>query len=45
MVRLGNRRLPDALVVAAHYAAWLGVSAALLWLLLGSHLSLFLTAR
>lgn len=36
VVRLGGRRLPDGLVLAGHYLGWLGASALLAWLLLGS---------
>lgn len=35
VLRLGNRRVPPGLVLAAHYGAWAMVSAALLWLLAG----------
>jgi fumarate reductase subunit C len=35
VVRLGRRRAPDALVVLAHYSAWLAVSGLVAWLLLG----------
>ncbi len=34
VVRLGRRRLPDGLVLAAHYLAWIAASAAIGWLLL-----------
>jgi fumarate reductase subunit C len=34
VLHLGGRRLPDAAVLAAHYAAWLVVSAAVVWLFL-----------
>ena len=30
-----GRRIPDAVVVAGHYAAWLAASAFLVWLLVG----------
>ncbi len=36
VVRLGRRRLPDALVLAAHYLAWIAASAAVVWLLLSA---------
>jgi len=32
VIRLGDTRIPPAAVAAAHYAAWLAVSAGLLWL-------------
>lgn len=35
VVRLGGRKLPDGLVVAGHYAAWLLASGAAAWWLLG----------
>lgn len=35
VLRVGGRRIPDAAVVAGHYAAWLIVSAFLAWLLIG----------
>jgi fumarate reductase subunit C len=35
VLRLGSRRIPPGLVLAAHYGAWAAVSAALLWLLAG----------
>ena len=35
VVRLGGRRLPDGLILAGHYFAWIGVSALLAWLLIG----------
>ncbi len=34
VIRVAGRRLPDALVVAGHYLAWLGVSALVAWALL-----------
>jgi len=34
VLHLGGRRIPDAAVLAAHYAAWLVVSAAVVWLFL-----------
>ena len=34
VVRLRNRRVPDALVAGANYAAWLVVSVAVAWLIL-----------
>ena len=33
--RLGGRRVPDALVLVGHYAAWLSASILVAWLLLG----------
>ena len=36
VVRLGGKRVPDDLVVAANYALWGGASAAVLWLLDGA---------
>ena len=33
-VRMGGRRLPDILVAAPNYAAWLAVSAAISWVIL-----------
>jgi fumarate reductase subunit C len=33
VLRLGPRRVPPGLVLAGHYAAWIAVSAALLWIL------------
>ena len=35
VLRLGGRRVPDAMVLLGHYAAWLGASAAIVWLVLG----------
>jgi fumarate reductase subunit C len=35
VVRLGRRRLPDGVILLAHYAAWLAVSVLLAWGLLG----------
>jgi fumarate reductase subunit C len=35
VIRLGRRRVPDAVVVGAHYAAWLGASGLVAWFLLG----------
>ena len=32
VLRLGGKRLPDAAVLAGHYAAWLGATALLVWL-------------
>ena len=32
VVRLGRRRIPDALVLAGHYAAWLVATAVVVWL-------------
>lgn len=34
VVRVAGRRVPDGVIVAAHYGAWLGVSALLAWFLL-----------
>jgi fumarate reductase subunit C len=34
VVRLGDKRLPDALVVGMNYLAWLVLSAAVAWMLL-----------
>jgi len=34
VVRLGGRRVPDTVVLAGHYAAWLGASAFVAWALL-----------
>ena len=34
VVRLGGRRVPDAAITLAHYAAWL-VASALIWVVLG----------
>ncbi len=31
VVRLGQRRLPDAAVLVAHYLAWIAVSAIVVW--------------
>lgn len=35
VLRLGERRVPPATVLVGHYAAWIGVSAVLAWLLVG----------
>ena len=35
VVHLGHRRLPNRAVLLAHYVAWIGVSAILVWGLLG----------
>ncbi len=35
VVRLGGRRVPDGLIVAAHYGAWLAASALVLFVMLG----------
>ncbi len=35
VLRVGERRIPDVLVLAAHYAGWILVSAAIFWLLRG----------
>ena len=32
VVRLGRRRIPDALVLSGHYAAWLAATALVIWL-------------
>ncbi len=32
VVRLGRKRIPDALVLAGHYAAWLVATALVIWL-------------
>ncbi len=34
-VRLGRRRVPDAVVLAGHYASWLIATALVVWSLLG----------
>jgi fumarate reductase subunit C len=34
VIHVAGRRLPDAAVIAGHYAAWLGASAAIAWGLL-----------
>ena len=34
VLRVGKRRVPDALVLAAHYSAWIAASALLAWLIL-----------
>ncbi len=34
-VRLGRRRVPDAVVLAGHYASWLVATALVVWYLLG----------
>lgn len=34
VVRFGEKRVPDRLIAAANYAAWLGLSAAVAWLLI-----------
>ncbi len=34
-VRLGRRRVPDAVVLAGHYASWLIATALVVWYLLG----------
>ena len=36
VVKLRGRRLPDAAVVAAHYGAWLALSAAIVFLVVGA---------
>ena len=36
VLRLGGRRLPDAAVLAAHYAAWIVATAVVLWAVVGS---------
>ena len=35
VLRLGGRRVPDQVVLAAHYLAWLAASALVAWLLIG----------
>lgn len=35
VVRLGRLRIPDALVLAGHYGAWLAATALVAWYLLG----------
>lgn len=35
VVRLAGRRLPDGLILASHYTAWVGASVLLAWLLIG----------
>lgn len=35
VIRIGTRRVPAAVVAAAHYAAWVGISVMLVWVLLG----------
>lgn len=35
VLRLGGRRLPDGLVLAAHYAGWLALSGLVAWGILG----------
>lgn len=35
VVRLGHRRLPNGAVLAAHYFAWIAVSALIVWGLVG----------
>jgi fumarate reductase subunit C len=35
VLRFGNRRVPPALVLGAHYGAWAAASATVLWLLAG----------
>ena len=36
VLHLGRRRVPDAAVLAAHYAAWLAATALVVWLLVAS---------
>ncbi|MGH9382592.1 MAG: fumarate reductase subunit C [Thermoanaerobaculia bacterium] len=36
VLKLGRRRLPDRVVLAAHYAAWIAASALVVWGLLGA---------
>ena len=36
VLRLRGRRVPDAVVLAAHYASWLVASALVAWVLLGT---------
>lgn len=35
VVRVGGKRVPGALIAASNYAAWLGVSAFVTWIVLG----------
>lgn len=35
VLRMGNRRVPDGVVLAAHYLGWLAASALVVWFLLG----------
>lgn len=35
VLRLRGRRVPDAVIVTAHYAAWAAISVLVFWLLLG----------
>lgn len=35
VVRLAGRRLPDGVILAAHYVAWLAASALVVWVLRG----------
>ncbi len=35
-VRVGDRTLPGRVIVAANYAAWVGVSAIIAWIVLGA---------
>ena len=35
VVHVGGKRLPDLAVLAGHYAAWLGATALLVWLVVG----------
>ena len=35
VLRVGRKRVPDTAVLAGHYAAWLGATALLVWLLVG----------
>ncbi len=35
VVKLGGRRVPDAAILVAHYAAWAAASAAVVWALVG----------
>jgi fumarate reductase subunit C len=34
-VRMGGKRVPDLLITAPNYAAWIAISAILIWLILG----------
>ena len=36
VLRLGRTRIPDAAVLAGHYAAWLGATALVVWYLVAS---------
>ena len=34
VIRIGKKRIPDAMIVASNYAAWLVFSAAIVWMML-----------